>query len=75
VIVVYSRQGCRLCEELIAELLPMIEGRLELEVRDIDRNRAWHELHWADIPVVEFQDEIVCKHFLDREAITGILRR
>ena len=74
-IVVYSRKGCQLCEELIEELLPMIEGRHELEVRDIDSNPAWHELHWADIPVVEFQDEVVCKHFLDRDAITGILRR
>ena len=74
-IVVYSRQGCHLCEDLIEELLPLIEGRLELEIRDIDTNPAWHEAHWSDIPVVEFEEEVVCKHFLDREAITGILRR
>lgn len=72
---VYSREGCHLCDDLIEELLPLIRGKLELEVRDIDRNPAWHERFWMDIPVVEFEGEIVCKHFLDREAITGILRR
>ena len=29
---VYSRQGCHLCEQLIEELLPLIRGRLDLEV-------------------------------------------
>ena len=71
---VYSRQGCHLCEVLIEELLPLIDGKLELEVRDIDSNPAWHERWYADIPVVEYQGEVVCMHFLDRAAITGILR-
>ena len=72
---VYSRQGCHLCEQLIEELLPLIRGRLDLEVRDIDTNADWHERFWEDIPVVEFEGEVVCRHFLDRDAITGILRR
>lgn len=72
---VYSRQGCHLCEVLIEELLPLIEGRLELEVRDIDTNPDWHEQYWEDIPVVEYEGQPVCRHFLDRDAITGILRR
>ena len=71
---VYSRRGCHLCEVLIDELLPLIEGKLELEVRDIDTNAAWHDRWFADIPVVEYDDEVVCMHFLDRDAITGILR-
>ena len=74
-IVVYSRQGCHLCEVLIEELAPMIRGRLDLEIRDIDSNAEWHESFWQDIPVVEFGGEVVCRHFLDRDAITGILRR
>ena len=72
---VYSRKGCHLCESLVEELMPMIRGKLELEVRDIDANPEWHERFWQDIPVVEFEDTIICRHFLDREAITGILRR
>ena len=71
---VYSRRGCHLCEDLIRELEPLIEGRLELEVRDIDSNTEWHERWFADIPVVEYEDAVVCMHFLDHDAITGILR-
>ena len=72
---VYSREGCHLCEVLIEELKPMIKGRLELQVRDIDSNPDWHERFWSDIPVVEFDGEVVCMHFLDRDANTGILLR
>ena len=74
-IVVYSRQGCHLCETLIEELLPLVRGRLDIEVRDIDSNAHWHERFWQDIPVVEFDGKVICRHFLDHEAITGILRR
>ena len=71
---VYSRRGCHLCEELIEALLPIIDGELRLEVRDIDTNAAWRERWASDIPVVEYDGKVVCRHFLDREAITGILR-
>jgi hypothetical protein len=74
-LVVYSRQGCHLCEVLVEELLPLIRDKLALEIRDIDENPEWRERFLVDIPVVEFQGRIVCKHFLDRDAITGILRR
>jgi hypothetical protein len=73
-VVVYSRKGCHLCEDLIDELKPLIAGRLDLEVRDIDTNPAWHELYFTDIPVVEFEGKLICMHFLDHDAITGILR-
>lgn len=72
---VYSREGCHLCEVLVEQLLPMIRGRIDLEIRDIDTNPAWHERFWCDIPVVEYDGELVCRHFLDRDAIAGILRR
>ncbi len=71
---VYSRRGCHLCEDLVEELLPLVDGKLKVEVQDIDTNSAWRERWSADIPVVEYDGEVVCKHFLDRDAITGILR-
>jgi hypothetical protein len=72
---VYSRQGCHLCEVLIEELLPLVNGKLDLEIRDIDSNPEWHEKYFMDIPVVEYEGHVICMHFLDRDAITGILRR
>ena len=73
-LVVYSRRGCHLCDVLIEELLLLVDGRLRLEVRDVDTDPAWRAKFSSDVPVVEFDDEIVCSHFLDREAIAGILR-
>jgi hypothetical protein len=74
-VAVYSRNGCHLCEVLIEELLSLLDGRLAVEVRDIDSRPEWHAKYWSDIPVVEYEGVVVCKHFLDRDAITGILRR
>jgi len=71
---VYSREGCHLCEALIDELKPLIDGKLKLDVRDIDTNPEWHERWFMDIPVVEYKGSLVCRHFLDHDAITGILR-
>ena len=33
---IYSRRGCHLCEILIEELLPITDGRAELNILDID---------------------------------------
>ena len=73
-VIVYSRRGCHLCEVLIEELLPLVNGRLALEVRDVDSDPAWAAKYLTDVPVVEFGDQVVCRHFLDRDAIAGILR-
>ena len=70
---VYSRQGCHLCEELIEALLPLIRGRLELEVCDVDTRADWHEQYDTRVPVVEYDGELICQYHLDRDAIAGIL--
>ena len=69
-----SREGCHLCEALIDELKPQIDGKLQRDVRDLDTNPEWHERWFMDIPVVEYEGTLVCMHFLDHDAITGILR-
>ena len=72
---VYSRRGCHLCDLLVEELLPLVRGRLDVEVRDIDSRADWKERFDVRIPVVEFQGEIVCQYRLDRPAIDAILAR
>jgi len=70
---VYSRTGCHLCEVLIEELLPLIRGRLELEVLDIDTRPEWAEVFGTRIPVVEYESRTICQYTLDRDAIAAIL--
>ena len=70
---VYSRQGCHLCEELIEELLPLVRGRLEVEVCDIDTREEWRRRYDTRVPVIEYDGELICQYHLDREALAGIL--
>ena len=70
---VYSRRGCHLCEVLIEDLLPLIRGRMQLEVRDVDSRAEWRERFDTRVPLVEFEGRFVCQYQLDREAVAAIL--
>ena len=70
---IYSRHGCHLCEALIEELLPLIRGQLEIEVRDVDSREEWRQAYDICIPVVEFEGEFVCQYTLDRAALRRIM--
>ena len=72
-LLVYSRRGCHLCEQLIEELLPLVRGRLELRVCDIDSRDDWRTAYNERIPVVEYDGKVICQYHLDREALTDIL--
>jgi len=70
---VYSRQGCHLCEQLVEELLPLVRGKLEIEVCDVDACEEWCRQYATRVPVVEYDGELVCQYHLDREALARIL--
>ena len=70
---VYSRQGCHLCELLIEELLPLVSGRLEIVVHDIDSREDWKREYDARVPVVEYDGELICQYHLDRDALARLL--
>jgi len=70
---VYSRPGCHLCEQLIEEILPIVRGRLEVVVHNIDSREDWRQKYDTRIPVVEYDGEPVCQYHLDRDALARIL--
>ena len=70
---VYSRQGCHLCEHLIEELLPLVQGRIEVEVCDVDTRDDWREAYDTTVPVLEYDGEPICQYHLDRDALARIL--
>jgi Glutaredoxin-like domain (DUF836) len=72
-LVVYSRQGCHLCEQLIEELLPIVRGRLEVEVRDVDSRADWLREYHSRVPVVEYDGTVICQYHLDPDALKRIL--
>ncbi|HET6628946.1 MAG TPA: glutaredoxin family protein [Woeseiaceae bacterium] len=72
-VIVYSRPGCHLCEQLIEQLAPLVRGRAELEVRNIDGHGPWQRQFGTRIPVVEIAGRIICEYHLNRDAVEAAL--
>jgi len=69
----YSRKGCHLCEVMLEELLPLIRGRADIEMRDIDTLAEWREKYDIRIPVIEYDGKLVSAYPLDYDAIRAML--
>jgi hypothetical protein len=75
VLTVYSRPGCHLCDDLIAELTGLVEGRATIEVVDISADEELHDRYFLEIPVLKHEDEELSRYRLDSERVTGLLER
>jgi hypothetical protein len=52
-LVVYTRAGCGLCDEMVADLTAWLAGRdLEVELRDVDADPASRERFGLKVPVL-----------------------
>lgn len=51
-LVLYSKNGCHLCEGLEEKLKQIDDLNLEIEIRDITTNEQWFELYKYEIPVL-----------------------
>jgi len=71
---VYSRPGCGLCEELLAELsaLPAAAGH-PIAVLDVDADPAARGRYGHKIPVLLYAGELVCHGRLDVEEVLKAL--
>ena len=72
---VYSRQGCHLCEVMIDQLLPLLRGKADVTVHDIDTRPDLREKYDVRIPVLEFEGQVVSQFRLDHEAVKLLLNR
>jgi glutaredoxin len=74
-VVVYSRPGCHLCEEAIAQIVALHEEGYRFELREVDIES--HDLllrrHLERIPVVEVDGIEVSELILDRDALKARL--
>jgi hypothetical protein len=70
----YSRDGCGLCEEMLAALaaLPGIEG-YAIDVVDVDGDATTRMRYGHKIPVLLFGGELVCHGHLDRGEVDKAL--
>jgi len=74
-VVVYSRPGCHLCEEAMAQIVALHgEGyRFELHEIDIESHELLLRRHLERIPVVEVDGIEVSELILDRDALKARL--
>ena len=74
-VVVYSRPGCHLCDEAIAQIVALYEEgyRFELHEVDIESHDLLLRRHLERIPVVEVDGIEVSELLLDRGALTARL--
>ena len=71
---VYSRHDCHLCETMIAGLQD-IQGRFrfDLQIVDVDGDPGLARRYGEDVPVLAHGERELCRHFLDRAAVTEFL--
>ena len=74
-VVVYSRPGCHLCEEAMAQIVALhTEGyRFDLHEVDIESHDLLLRRHLERIPVVEVDGIEVSELLLDRDALVARL--
>lgn len=75
-IAIYSRQGCELCEEMIAELeFSGHEMLRHFSVIDVDSDEQLVEKYGIDVPVLTIDGDLVCRHRLDEVAVLTKLQK
>lgn len=75
-LVVYGREGCHLCEEMIASLrLLQKKSRFELDIINIDGDKRLTQLYSERVPVLFAVNENreLCHYFLDSGVVNVYL--
>jgi glutaredoxin len=78
-LIVYYREGCHLCEQMVASLHQeqakhQASVQFEIEIIDIDDDPELVQKYDVDVPVVTYQDKVIFYHFFDAEEFKNTLR-
>lgn len=68
-----SRPGCHLCDEMLAELEPLIAGKAEVDIVDISEDNALSARYGLAIPVLKHGDRELCRYRLDQDRLASLL--
>lgn len=78
-LILYTRQGCHLCDRLDQMLTPYLvllwEGNdVELIKRDIDDQDDWHEAYSQRVPVLEHEGKVILEGRPEAEVVAKAMR-
>jgi hypothetical protein len=76
--ILYNREGCHLCEDMIEQLQPYCEKySFEIQIIDVDRNTETVQKYGLSVPVLCYQKgdvtEEICQYFLDPVALLSFI--
>ncbi len=60
---------------LIEQLMPLLRGKADVLIHDIDTRPDWSEKYDIRIPVLEIEGQVVSQFRLDHDAVTRALNR
>ncbi len=72
-VIVYSRQGCHLCELMLEQVGSLCRGKAEIVVRDVDTRVEWADAYGIEVPVLLLDGAEVCRYEFDRTAFVAAL--
>jgi len=75
VLTLYSRPECHLCEQMVAELEPLVAGKGRIDVVDISEDPRLSRRFGLKIPVLMHEDEELSRYRLDAGRITEFIAR
>ncbi|MEX2150798.1 MAG: glutaredoxin family protein [Steroidobacteraceae bacterium] len=75
-LLVYTRDGCALCDEFILGLAQALESSCEtFGVRDVDADATTARRFGLKVPVLTCDGSVVCHGRLDRAAVARLIAR
>lgn len=71
---VYTREGCHLCDEMIAELGAWLEGRgLGVAILDVDADESARSRFGLMVPVLTVDGDPVCSGRFDPDVLEDLI--
>ena len=67
---VYTREGCALCDDFIAELAELLDT---FEIRDVDADETSRCRFGHKVPVLTCEGSVVCHGHIDRPAVARLV--
>jgi glutaredoxin len=72
-VTVYTRHGCHLCDEAIAVVRQVADGRAEVQLIDIDADPALTEQYTIRVPVVAVDGVEIAQYQIVPEQLEVVL--
>jgi glutaredoxin len=73
-VTVYTRRGCHLCEDAIAHVTRVAEGRADVELVDVDGDVDLYERYTVRVPVVAVDGVEIADYQISADQLEAALR-